>query len=99
MKRYSNIAIKYRLFLNSSIWPVDGTLTNNTSRSYNETRSNGNEVLLNIAIKYKWFLNKSIWLIDGTPTGMKRYSTLRRALELEPHHQIQFSVISETLLF
>ena len=30
---------------------------------------------------------------------MKGYSTLSRALELEPHHKIQFNIIPRTCLF
>ena len=57
-------------------------------------------IALSIPVKYEYFLNKSIWSIDGT-LGQKRtrdksneeYSTLAKSSEINPHLQIQFSII------
>ena len=38
------------------------------------------------------------WHVNLGVKAMKEYSTFPRALELEPHHQIQFNVILRTLL-
>ena len=57
-------------------------------------------------------LNSFIWPIDGLQQVLsfwvrvdlgvmtvKEYSTFSKDLELEPHHQMQFSIISRTLLW
>ena len=36
--------------------------------------------------------------VDQGVMAMKGYRTFLKALELEPHHQIQFNVISRTLV-
>ena len=61
---------------------------------------------LHSSLKYERFLNRSIWPIDEPLTGtitqgqvnqgviaLKAYSTFPRSSELEPHHQMQLSVI------
>ena len=45
----SSILIKYKLFLNRSIWPIDKTLTGTTTVGESGTRSNGNEGVLHTA--------------------------------------------------
>ena len=37
--------------------------------------------------------------VDQSVMAMKGYSTLPKSKELEPHHQMQFSVVPRTLLF
>ena len=54
---------------NSSIWPIDETLTDTTNLIQNEAESNGYKVVLHIP-----------------------------QTRLEPHHQMQFNVISKTRL-
>ena len=44
---------------------------------------------------HRWDPNR----MDLGVMKMKRYSTLSRELELEPHHQMQFSIIHRTPLF
>ena len=64
---------------------------------------------INVFKSSKW-LDNSIWPINGTLTGkhwvkvelgvmaMKEYSTFSKAPGLESHYQIQFSVLSRTLV-
>ena len=39
----SGIHIKYKWFLNHSIWPIDGTLTDTATTGQSEPESNGNK--------------------------------------------------------
>ena len=61
--------------------------------------------------KYNKWLNSSVWSIDGTWTGaiapgqsgprsnaMKEYSAFLNSPELESQHQMQFNIISRTLV-
>ena len=42
----SNILIKYEEFLNSSIWPIDVTLTSTTTQTLSRQGNNENEGIL-----------------------------------------------------
>ena len=42
----SSILIEYILFLNRSIWPIDGTLICTTTQAQSGSGSNGNEEVL-----------------------------------------------------
>ena len=58
-----------------------------------------------ISIEYEWVLNRSIWLIDITISGERESVSnvhkrvLIRFSELEPHYQMQSSVMCSRFLF
>ena len=61
-------------------------------------KNNVEKDLFDLSIGFKQVLSLRDWIELGI-MSMKRYSTLFRFPELEPHHRMQFRVIPRILLF
>ena len=85
---FSHGLIEYEYFLNWSIWPIDGNLTDTTNLGQTGSESNGNEKELQTP------------QISKSGSESNNYEEVfPRVLELESHHQIYFSIIPRTTPF